>query len=178
MFTILPILPCIFVGMKTLILTRHAKSDWGNLRLDDYDRELNDRGFRDAPEMGRRLLERGVQLDVMVSSSAKRAEQTSTLLANAMAYPIEKIQWDGKLYHAPIYIIDEVVYALPNHVNIAMIVCHNPGITQFVNSVAGIVTDDLATCGMVAFTLDTDEWETFRQVKSKLLFYDYPKKTL
>ena len=39
----------------TLALVRHAKSDWGDPSLDDHDRPLNERGFRDAPAMARRL---------------------------------------------------------------------------------------------------------------------------
>ena len=41
--------------MKYLILVRHAKSDWGNPSLRDFDRPLNERGKKDAPEMAGRL---------------------------------------------------------------------------------------------------------------------------
>ena len=41
--------------MKTLLLARHAKSDWGMPGLSDHDRPLNGRGRRDAPAMARRL---------------------------------------------------------------------------------------------------------------------------
>ena len=46
--------------MKTLLLIRHAKSSWADPGRPDHDRVLNDRGRRDAPEMGRRLKRRGV----------------------------------------------------------------------------------------------------------------------
>ena len=36
----------------TLILIRHAKSDWGDAGLDDHDRPLNARGIEDAPRVG------------------------------------------------------------------------------------------------------------------------------
>ena len=42
-------------GGKQLILIRHAKSDWGNPGLDDFDRPLNERGKKDAPVMAQRL---------------------------------------------------------------------------------------------------------------------------
>ncbi|MEI9909506.1 MAG: histidine phosphatase family protein [Bacteroidota bacterium] len=41
---------------KTLILIRHAKSDWSTASLSDFDRPLNERGRKDAPEMAKRLL--------------------------------------------------------------------------------------------------------------------------
>jgi phosphohistidine phosphatase SixA len=43
--------------MKTLIIVRHAKSSWANPDQTDFERPLNDRGNRDAPEMAKRLLE-------------------------------------------------------------------------------------------------------------------------
>ena len=42
--------------MKHLYLVRHAKSSWSDTSLPDFDRPLNDRGKKDAPEMARRLL--------------------------------------------------------------------------------------------------------------------------
>ena len=39
--------------VKTLLILRHAKSDWGNSQMSDHDRPLNDRGKYDAPRMMR-----------------------------------------------------------------------------------------------------------------------------
>ena len=39
--------------MKTIYLVRHAKSSWGDLTLPDFDRSLNERGQKNAPEMAR-----------------------------------------------------------------------------------------------------------------------------
>ena len=63
--------------MKTLLIIRHAKSSWDNANLNDNDRPLNDRGKRDGPIMGARLIKAGVRIDLFVSSPAKRALQTS-----------------------------------------------------------------------------------------------------
>lgn len=41
--------------MKKLFIIRHAKSDWSNEALDDYDRPLNERGKKNAPFMGKLL---------------------------------------------------------------------------------------------------------------------------
>jgi phosphohistidine phosphatase len=41
--------------MKTLLLSRHAKSSWKDPNLPDHDRPLNKRGQNDAPRMGRYL---------------------------------------------------------------------------------------------------------------------------
>ena len=69
--------------MKTLILVRHAKSDWGDPLLRDFDRPLNERGKKDAPKMAERLLERKIKIDAFISSPARRAAKTATLFAEA-----------------------------------------------------------------------------------------------
>ncbi len=161
--------------MKTLILTRHAKSDWGNLLQKDFDRELNPRGLRDAPMMGERLAKNGVQLDLVISSTAMRAKQTAKLIAETSGYNPAHIQWDEILYHAPPLIIDEVIYSIPDEVNTAMIVCHNPGVTDFVNSLMGKVCDDMPTCAMCAFQMDIKHWNQYKLAPIKLFFFDKPK---
>lgn len=162
--------------MKTLIITRHAKSDWGNLSMNDYDRPLNDRGLRDAPVMGKRLFERSLPLDVIISSTAKRAEQTALLIARENRIEPIQIMWTRQLYHAPSTAIVQQIEALDDQFDTAMIVCHNPGITHFVNLQGVFITDNVPTCGMTAFEIDTDNWLHFDVAAKRLLFHDFPKK--
>ena len=51
--------------MHLLTLVRHAKSSWDDSELSDFDRPLNERGERVAPEMAQRMarvLERPLQI--------------------------------------------------------------------------------------------------------------------
>jgi phosphohistidine phosphatase len=164
--------------MKTLLICRHAKSDWSNLYIKDYDRTLNDRGLRDAPMMGQRLLARKYLPELIISSTAKRAEQTALLISKEIGYDVKKIQWEEKLYHAPPQIIQDVLFATDNAINSIMIVCHNPGITDFVNVLANNLVDNIPTCGMAAFYIDTKRWEDYPTAKTDLYFYDFPKNDL
>lgn len=161
--------------MKRLLMVRHAKSDWSNLRLKDYDRPLNERGKLNAPAMGKRLLDRNFKVDLIVSSTAKRAASTANRIAKAINYDKSKIEWIKELYHAEPKKIKEVIYQLENKAQCAMVVCHNTGITDFVNSLCGLITQNVPTCGMVAFEIDTDKWENFSNAPIKLIFYDYPR---
>ena len=67
--------------MKTVIMVRHAKSSWEEQGVSDFDRPLNNRGKRDAPEMAQRLKKRNIPIDHFISSPAKRAKKTSELFA-------------------------------------------------------------------------------------------------
>ena len=86
--------------MKTIILVRHAKSSWEEPGLSDFDRPLNDRGKKDAPEMAARLKEKKLDVDLFVSSPAKRARRTARFFAEAFGKEKEDIQLVEDLYLA------------------------------------------------------------------------------
>src|SRR5512145_614069 len=83
--------------MKTLLILRHAKSSWNEGHLPDYERPLNKRGERNAPEMGHLLVEKDLLPEYILSSSAKRAQQTVYLVAKACGYA-GKIAFERALY--------------------------------------------------------------------------------
>ncbi|NDH16972.1 MAG: histidine phosphatase family protein, partial [Opitutae bacterium] len=58
---------------KELFVVRHAKSSWDDPTISDHDRPLNERGLRNAPDMGSRLSDREVSPDGLISSTALRA---------------------------------------------------------------------------------------------------------
>lgn len=161
--------------MKTILICRHAKSDWSNLHINDVDRVLNDRGLRDAPMMGKRLAERKSIPELIIASTAKRAAQTALLIAKEINYPLENIKWYDKLYHAPPSIISDVIFETDDTYNHIMIVCHNPGISDFLNQLAGGFMADMPTCAMASFHIDTEHWAQFPLAKKSLDFYDFPK---
>ena len=70
--------------MKTLLLIRHAKSSWDQAGLSDFDRPLNERGKNDAPVMAKRVKEKEIELDYLISSPAKRAKKTAKYFAEEL----------------------------------------------------------------------------------------------
>lgn len=164
--------------MKKLILLRHAKSDWGNLYLHDHDRPLNERGMRDAHMMGERLRDKNAQIDLIYSSSALRASQTAITIANAIKYPPQLVLYSKELYHATPDIIAQHIEVINDECESIMIVGHNNGITDFVNSLCEHVTNNMPTCAMAGFYIETTEWCKFFNATKKCWFYDFPKNKL
>jgi phosphohistidine phosphatase len=161
--------------MKTIIITRHAKSSWDNILQPDFERTLNERGHRDAPIMGERLKNKNIIIDQVISSTAARAKQTAEHIANAINYQATKISFLQDLYHAPPAMINEVIISLDDTINTAMIVCHNPGITHWVNEQVGYLLDNMPTCSMVCFSAACNNWYQFTTSKKELIFIDFPK---
>src|ERR1700712_420664 len=98
--------------MRYLYIARHAKSSWTDFTKSDFERPLNDRGNKDAPEMARRVLKRGVEIDAFVSSPAKRAKATCKHFCNEFETNPDKIIFIDKLYHASVEVFYEVIHAL------------------------------------------------------------------
>lgn len=163
---------------RKLILVRHAKSDWGNPEELDYNRPLNARGLRDAPLMGTRLKTMGIIPGLIISSTANRAATTARLIARAIGYDEQKIQWEDRLYHAPPHIFEEVIETtgISKDITTIMVVAHNPGITEFANQITEKFSiDNMPTCSMVAVKTKAPDWESFIGTAPGLLFFDYPK---
>ena len=164
--------------MKTLILIRHAKSSWDSAGMSDSERPLNDRGKKDAPEMARRLRKWGLKIDAMVSSHAERAFRTARFFAKEYDMKKDDIVVEKALYGALSSHFEEVVAGLKDKYNTVALFSHNPGITDYVNTLTNIRTDNIPTCGVFAVQADVESWKDFAKAEKSFLFYDYPKNPL
>ena len=116
--------------MKTLLILRHAKSSWKHAELPDFDRPLNKRGKRDAPRMGELLRQADLLPDLVLSSSAQRARQTTQAVVDSSGYGGE-VRWMDSLYAAPPESYLEALRALDDSLQRVMLVGHNPSISDF-----------------------------------------------
>jgi phosphohistidine phosphatase len=123
------------VDQRTLLLLRHAKSDWSTDRPDER-RRLSERGRRDAPAAGLWLRDNAPAIDLVVCSTAARARQTWTLAAAALE-PAPAVLVDDRLYDATATGLLTVVRALPAAADTALLVAHNPGLSDLVGLLTG-----------------------------------------
>ena len=165
-----------FYLLKTLFLIRHAKSDqsfFGN----DFERPLNERGKKDAPEMAKKLLKKNISIDAFVSSPAARAKKTAEFFAKEYQVSNEDIVFISALYNASAEVFYEVIKLLPDEKNKVALFSHNPGITYFVNSlIKDVRIDNMPTCAVFAIEADCTNWNSFAKAAKKFLFFEWPKK--
>ena len=164
--------------MKTLILIRHAKSSWAEEGLSDTERPLNERGKKDAPEMARRLKKKGLKIDAFISSPAKRAKKTARYFAEEFDVDKDAIQIENALYGALPSQFEQIIASLKDKEDIVALFSHNPGITDYANTLTNVHTDNIPTCGIFAVQAGVDNWEAFTKAEKLFLFYDYPKNPL
>ena len=55
---------------------------------------------------------------------------------------------------------------------------HNPGITDYANTLTNVHTDNIPTCGIFAVQADVEKWQDFTKAEKMFLFFDYPKNPL
>ena len=142
--------------MKTLLLLRHAKSNWDDEALADYDRPLNERGRHDAPRMGRHLARLDLVPDLIVASGARRAAATAKRAAFAAGYPGD-IRYTDELYLADPETFLEIARETDDVVARLMLVGHNPGIEELVTALTGH-DERMPTAAVAGFRLAIDHW--------------------
>jgi phosphohistidine phosphatase len=143
---------------KVLLILRHAKSSWKNKKLDDHDRPLNKRGKREAVEMGRYLKKINMIPDSIVTSSALRAIETTTLVCRNCNY--DKLVEVNFAFHkggADAYV--HAISTTSNDTNKLLIVGHNPDLEDLIR----VITHGrmkLTTCTLIKINMYIKNWES------------------
>jgi phosphohistidine phosphatase len=159
---------------KRLLICRHAKSSWRDDSLNDFDRPLSKRGERDAPEMGRRLVERGIGPDLIMTSPAARALSTALHYAR-LGYPLDQLQCNPSQYAATVPGLIKLVQETGAEVNTLFLVGHNPESTALANVLGGLMIDNIPTSGIVALEFSLVSWRELAAGTGTLLFFDFPR---
>ena len=158
---------------KTVLILRHAKSSWKDMRLRDRERPLNKRGERDAPEMGKRLRKLGYKPDLILSSPAVRAIETARKAAAEIGYEGKIIQ-DEALYMAEVGDYLDVISGVDESVTHLMLVSHNPGCEELFTFLGGERVAKFPTAAYALIELE-GTWSDLSG--GKLLRFDFPKST-
>lgn len=124
--------------MKRLAILRHAKSSWDDPGLDDFNRPLNERGWKAARRLGRELERRGLKFDLVLSSTSARTRETLDGVQQHFEFNAP-IQFEQELYLAGEARLRSIVQALDEQVKTPLIVGHNPGLELLLTD---LTTDD------------------------------------
>lgn len=171
--------------MLTLTLLRHAKSNWDDPSLEDFDRPLGRRGRDAAPKMGEALAARGLKPDLIICSGAVRARQTLELVVDAFGSPTPHVVFDDAVYMATPQVLLARLRAhtgseAPGHV---MIVGHNPGLEELALQLAvrgpaderGRMAEKFPTASAAVIAFNADDWSDVGPGSGKLELFLTPK---
>lgn len=158
--------------MKTLILNRHAKSDWGSPDLSDFDRPLNKRGKRDTPMMVERFLKKKIKPDLIISSPANRALTTAKQFADALKMIIKE---EIEIYNGSERYFKKELENFDDKINTILAFGHNPDFTSLATYFSGEFFANIPTCGIVCIDFDINTWKDIHKENGTIRFFDYPK---
>lgn len=145
--------------MKTIFIVRHAKANWTAEDGQDRLRTLNAEGIAEATKMGKLLAEDKLIPDLILSSTATRAEQTAKLLAQALNLSDYKIEYKNVLYNASAETLLFAIQSLEIEENKIMVVAHNPGISNFLSLLTDGSAVNMGTCDVAIVEVDANIWK-------------------
>jgi phosphohistidine phosphatase len=142
--------------MKTLLLMRHAKSDWKHAEMPDHERPLNKRGNKDAPTMGSLIKDKELVPQKILCSTAVRATETARIVQEKSGFTGETIFLDSYYLAEPNAYL-EALQTLPDDIERVMVIGHNPGLEGLLQILSGQIVP-LSTCAVAHLVLRINHW--------------------
>ncbi|WP_271077496.1 SixA phosphatase family protein [Aurantiacibacter sp. MUD61] len=165
--------------MKRLGLLRHAKSDWDDLSLRDFDRGLNDRGRKGAKLMGDHIRQHGAKWDLIVASPAERVKRT----LEASELEISTV-FKEKAYLGDAATLMALVSENADDAGAVLVAAHNPGLQELALTLVPTEGEDelfeevmrkYPTAAFAVFELDIDDWSELESGCGKLVHFARPR---
>jgi phosphohistidine phosphatase len=172
--------------MRRLMLFRHAKTQSDAPSGRDQDRRLDERGRRDAAEIGGWIARNPPFPDLVQVSPAVRAQQTWEIAWETMKdrVPEPVVESVDDIYGAhPAQLLQAIRMAAASDPKRLMLVGHNPGMHELALALAGsgdaagrkALADNLPTSGLAIFDFDVKDWNNVAFRRGKLVLFVSPK---
>ncbi|MFZ2904936.1 MAG: phosphohistidine phosphatase SixA [Cyclobacteriaceae bacterium] len=148
---------------RFLYLMRHAQSTDKQFGQTDKERELTAQGMNDARLAGKYLSAQKIILELLVSSTAIRASQTATLVAQALKPDSIKIQLTEELYTAVPRTFLEIIHHFDETYHHIMCVGHNPVISYLAEYLTEKEIGDMPPAGIAMIKCRATSWREVNQ---------------
>jgi phosphohistidine phosphatase len=165
--------------MKHLYLLRHAKSSWKNPGPADHDRPLAGRGRRAAKAVARHLREQGIEPELVLCSTARRARETLERIEPALGTGAVRVE--RELYGAGAGALLEQLRGVPDAVGSVLVIGHNPGLQRLALELArpAPAVEELEakypTAGLAALAFEGPSWRDLDRGSAELVRFVRPR---
>ena len=172
--------------MRRLMLLRHAKTEPEAPSGRDQDRRLDERGRKDAAEIGNWMGRHPPFAESVMVSPAVRAHQTWEIAWEAMKdlAPSPEVEFLPELYGAdPALLLESIRDAEATDPKRLMLVGHNPGMHELALALIGsgdeagrkALSDNLPTSGLAVLDFAIDDWSEVAFRRGRLVLFVSPK---
>ena len=142
----------------TLMLLRHAKSDWESGAASDHQRPLAKRGRKSAPLIGQFLQNGAGVPQQVICSTALRARQSWELVAKELANPPEVV-FNDALYATTAAAVITLLRDYQGSATRLLLVGHEPTWSMLVSELCGGGCVRMPTAALAAITFSCDRWQ-------------------
>ncbi len=165
---------------KTLIILRHGQAQSSSADGSDHGRELTEQGKNESSKAGQTLRESGIVPDYVLCSTAARTRTTFAELQNSFGKSLN-VTYSQKIYNASERDLINEIGKIPENVNSALLIGHNPSLYQLAIMLAKDGEEQLLhnlhfgfpTCAMAAIKFN-GSWQEIKNVGSKLILFAVP----
>lgn len=162
--------------LRELVLWRHAKSDWSDSTLSNYERSLSEHGRRSANKMATWIQQQGLIPDIIFCSTAKRAQQTLRRFCSDCSIEIE---YSDTLRTADLTTLLQHLATIPAKIKRVMLVGHSPALEQLI---AYLTTEPMHTAEVrlfptaaIAHLIMPSNWTALEQGDARLALIVRPQ---
>ncbi len=169
--------------MLRLLLLRHAKSAWNDATQTDHQRPLNDRGIAAAPKMGSYISSKEIEPEVVLISSATRAQQTAELVISQFSRK-PQIQILDELYNFSSYqSVLNIIRNKGEKDSPLMIIAHNPTMEELASELTGtgnnaaraLMSEKYPTAALAVLDFDINKWADLQTGIGTLISFTRPR---
>ncbi len=161
--------------MKTVLVLRHAKSDWKADYVGDHDRPLALRGRKASARIGRFLARVGPVPDLTICSTAVRTRETLERVMRAGDFPSLDVRYDQSLYMATYDQMKSCISAVPDEIGTVMVVGHEPTTSLFAGQLIGGASLRFPTAALARIDLNVSHWSSCRTGVGTLEWFVIPR---
>lgn len=160
---------------KYLHIVRHGKSHSDIENIRDIDRPLNKHGINDGYLMAKRILNKQILPEKIITSPAIRALHSATIFARIFNHPYKNFIICKAIYNAGTNIMIDIIKQTEDHIQSLMIFGHNPTVTNLTNHFLNEKIDSIPTTGIVGLKFKIKSWTEIDKLNPQEWFFDFPK---
>lgn len=162
-----------------LYLLRHAKSDWNNTFLSDFERSLNQRGRRSASKIASFISTNKIHPELILCSSARRTRETLEIIQHSFN-PKTEFSIENELYASSVYDLFKRIQRVPDSIKSLMIIGHNPGIQDLSlelsapSELRDQISEKFPTGSLVDLIIKTESWSSTSPGDAEIISFTTP----
>jgi len=153
---------------------RHGRAEKFSDSQPDIFRDLLRSGIEETRIVGNKVRSTGFTPDIIISSKARRAQETAKVMAACLHADADKIVFDCRIFEASDTDLLEIIMELPDELSSVLIVGHNPTMSLLSFKLFSGSTLEFPPSAVLSLSFDTMIWQSIMAVPSMFNYYLYP----